>query len=356
MRKEPRHFFIRNLDAWPNLEIFLVMAVVSVLGIRAFLELAGYPRLGYGRLHVAHVLWGGLLMLGAIIVLLNFLSKTAHRLAAALAGVGFGAFIDEVGKFVTADNNYSYAPAVALIYATFVLTTLAIHAIRTRSEYSRQEYLVNALRLMEELALHGLDEEDRDLALLYLSRSDPAHPLVPAIRDLISRAVLIPPARPGFFIRSRSALREFYRRAARLPGFPAAIILFFVAQLAVSLVYAVVLVFLFGLGWDRIARVGLFAHVAERVQVLTLVEGMQLASSLLAGVFTLLGVIRIRRSRLHAFEMFERSLLVSILITQVFSFYRDQFSALLGLLAEALILIGLRFVIEQEELASVESP
>jgi hypothetical protein len=88
------------------------------------------------------------------------------------------------------------------------------------------------------------------------------------------------------------------------------------------------------------------------VQSLTFVEGMQLASSLLAGVFTLLGVIRIRKSRLRAFEMFERSLLVSILVTQVFSFYREQFSGLLGLLAEALILIGVRFVIEQEELSS----
>jgi len=354
-RTQPRYFFIRNLDAWPYLEIFLVTAVVAVLGIRVFLELAGYPRLGHGRLHVAHVLWGGLLMLGAIVVLLTFLSKAAHRLAAALSGLGFGAFIDEVGKFVTADNNYFYAPAVALIYVTFVLTALAIHAIRTRSEYSRQEYLVNALRLMEELALHGLDEQARDLALLYLSRSDPAHPLVPAVRDLISRAELMPPARPGFLTRSRSLLREFYRRAARLPGFPAAIIAFFVAQLAVSLVYAVVFVFLFGFGWVPMARLGLFAHAAERIQNLTFVEGMQLTSSLLAGVFTLLGVIRMRGSRLRAFEMFERSLLVSILITQVFSFYTEQFSALFGLLVEALILIGVRFVIEQEELAMVES-
>ena len=354
-KTEPRHFFIRNLAAWPYLEIFLVTAVAAVLGIRVFLELAGYPRLGHGRLHVAHVLWGGLLMLGAIVVLLSFLSKTAHRLASALAGLGFGAFIDEVGKFVTADNNYFYVPAVALIYVTFVLTALAIHAIRTRSKYSRREYLVNALRLMEELALHGLDEEDRDLALLYLSRSDPAHPLVPAIRDLISRAELIPPTRPGFFLRSRSALRELYRRAARLRGFPAAITAFFVARLAVSLVYAVVLVFFFGLGWVRIARLSPFAHAVESIQNLTFVEGMQLASSLLAAVFTLLGVIRIHVSRLRAFEMFERSLLVSILFTQVFSFYREQFSALLGLLVQALILIGLRFVIEQEELAIVES-
>jgi hypothetical protein len=353
--KKTRHYFIRNLDAWPYLEIFLVTAVVAVLGIRIFLQLAGYPKLAHGRLHIAHMLWGGMLMLAAVVILLTFLSKTAHRLASALGGLGFGAFIDEVGKFISADNNYFYAPSVALIYVTFVLTALAIHAIRTRPEYSRQEYLINALRQMEELALHGMDEEDRDLALLYLSRSDPAHPLVPAVRDMIGRATLIPRSRPGFFIRGKSVLRELYRKTARLPGFTAAIIVFFVAQLAVSLVYAVVLVFFFGLGWVRIARVGVFAHVVERIQDLNFVDGMQLASSLLAAIFTLLGVIRIRGSRLRAFEMFERSLLVSILFTQVFSFYQEQFSALLGLLVQALILVGVRFVIEQEELAIVEA-
>ncbi len=352
--RKRQHFFIRNFDAWPYLEIFLVTAVVAVLSIRIFLELTGYPKLGIGRLHFAHMLWGGLLMVAAIVILLSFLSKTAHRLAAALGGFGFGTFIDEVGKFVTADNNYFYAPAVALIYMTFILTVLAIHAIRTRPEYSRKEYLVNALRQMEELALHGLDEEDRDLALLYLSRSDPAHPLVPPVRDFVSRAELVPRARPGFFVRGKSALREFYRRGTQQPGFPYAIMAFFMAQLAVSLVYVVVLVFFFGLRWVRLARIGLVAHVAERIQDLSFVEGIQLASSLLAGVFTFLGVLRIRRSRLRGFEMFERSLLVSILFTQLFSFYMDQFSALLGLLIQALILVALRFVIEQEELAAVE--
>jgi hypothetical protein len=123
-----------------------------------------------------------------------------------------------------------------------------------------------------------------------------------------------------------------------------------VAQAAVNLVYAVVLVFFFGLGWVQLARVGLLAHVAAKITALTFVEGMQMASSLAAGLFTMLGVIRIRRSRLRAFEMFERSLLVSILVTQVFSFYLEQFSAVAGLFSQILILAGVRFVIEQERL------
>ena len=51
-----RHF-VRNLEAGTLLEIFLVTAVCSVLGIRFFLALTGYPSFSPGNLHIAHVYW-----------------------------------------------------------------------------------------------------------------------------------------------------------------------------------------------------------------------------------------------------------------------------------------------------------
>lgn len=41
---------------------------------RLALQLVGYPRLGGGGFHIAHLLWGGLLMLAAIVLLLGFLT------------------------------------------------------------------------------------------------------------------------------------------------------------------------------------------------------------------------------------------------------------------------------------------
>ena len=46
--------------------------------------------------------------------------------------------------------------------------------------------------------------------------------------------------------------------------------------------------------------------------------------------------------------MFERSILVSIFLTQVFAFYKEQFSALLGLLFNIVVLAALHFMIERE--------
>ena len=345
MKRE--HLLIRNLDAWAYLEIFLVAAVTAVLGIRLFLELTGYPRLGGRDLHVAHVVWGGLLMLAAIVILLSFLSKAAHRAAALVGGLGFGAFIDEIGKFVTSVNDYFFEPAAALIYVTFIGTILVIHAIRS-PRHSESEYLMNVLQELEEVALHDLSEEEKARALRYLEECDPEHPMVPALKELVLRAALVPPHPAGPWTRAKNLLRKFYRRIARLPGFSAAVTVFFAVKLAIGFLYVFALVFLYGLRWERMLDLRVMGGFAERLQTLTFADAAQLLSSLAAAVFILLGVLRLRSSRLAAFEMFERSVLVSIFLTQVFSFYREQFSALAGLLANVLVLIAVRFVMEEE--------
>jgi hypothetical protein len=62
-----------------------------------------------------------------------------------------------------------------------------------------------------------------------------------------------------------------------------------------------------------------------------------------------LGIAEMRRSRLAAFRLFERATLVSIFLTQVFMFYREQLSGLVGLAFNLLVLITLRFMIHREE-------
>lgn len=98
-----------------RLDLFIATTVITIVVIRLFLELTGYPQIGGDDLHVAHMLWGGLLLAGTFLYVL--LSGRPNKARAALfGGVGFGVFIDELGKFVTTDNNYFFNPTFFIIY------------------------------------------------------------------------------------------------------------------------------------------------------------------------------------------------------------------------------------------------
>jgi hypothetical protein len=349
-----RQVFVRSFEAPDLLELFLVASVSSVLLVRLALHLTGYPSVGGDVLHVAHVLWGGLLMLAALIVALSFLDRPTLRLAAIVGGVGFGLFVDEIGKFVTRSNDYFFQPAVALIYVVFVSLFLVIHTIHRRRTNTTGEYLLNALREVEELARSDLDARERERALEYLSRSDPHHPLVGPLRRTLARIEPIPWGGPPAWRRARSRVREAYRRVASTPGFDAAVIAFFVGQLMLKLAYGAMLIFVVGLGWRQILDVRFLGWVAERMVDLSALEIAQLAASGLAGWFVLMGVLRIRGSRVAAFRMFERAIVTSILLVQAFSFYSDQFAALVELVFNLTILTLIRTAIRVEEARAAE--
>src|SRR6266704_5878133 len=120
---------IRN-DRPLLVDAFLISAVLTVLALRVYLAAAHYPQLGGNGLHIAHVLWGGLLMVAAIGMLLSLLTRTWQLIAAVVGGVGFGLFIDELGKFLTSDNNYFFKPTATLIYALFIVLFLMAREIR----------------------------------------------------------------------------------------------------------------------------------------------------------------------------------------------------------------------------------
>lgn len=349
-----RRVFLRGSEAPDLTELMMVSAVSTVLGIRLALHLTGYPSVGGNVVHVAHVLWGGLLMLAALMVSLSFLDRPALRVAAVLGGIGFGAFVDEIGKFVTRSNDYFYEPAVALMYVVFVVVFLTAHTIHRRRATLPVEHLLNALRDVEELARGDLDARERERALEHLAQSDSRHPLVEPLRATLEKTEPAPWSGPPAWRRWRARLREGYRQLAEAPGFDAALIAFFVGQLLLKLAYGAMLIFVVGLGWRQILDVRFVGTVAERMLDLSWLEIGQLAASGLAGWFVLLGVLRIRFSRADALRMFERAIVTSILLVQVFSFYSEQFAALLELVFNLSILALLRAAVRVEEAREAE--
>ena len=119
-------------SASENLLLFMISGVVSVLTVRLFLHLTNNFQLTFGSWHIAHVLWGGLLMFLALILLVLFSTPTILKYSAIIGGFGWGWFIDEIGKYVTRDNNYWYQPAVIYIYFSFILLYLIYRFAQTR--------------------------------------------------------------------------------------------------------------------------------------------------------------------------------------------------------------------------------
>ena len=66
-------------DASDRILSLLIWGVAAVLGMRLWFQIAGKIQIAFGVWHIAHILWGGLMMLGCILLLVIFEGKTAKR-------------------------------------------------------------------------------------------------------------------------------------------------------------------------------------------------------------------------------------------------------------------------------------
>lgn len=152
---------VQRLGAERYLLISLISFAASVSLTRLFLSVTGYPQLGNSQLHIAHVLWGGLLLFISGLLPLVLANAWAYTAGAVLNGVGIGLFIDEVGKFITQSNDYFYPPAAPIIYAFFLLTVLMYLYIRRRSGKTPRRLMYQVLHDLGEVIDHDLQPEER---------------------------------------------------------------------------------------------------------------------------------------------------------------------------------------------------
>lgn len=81
------------------LALLAVAYGVTVVVTRLYLALSGYPQIGGGEYHIAHALWGGLLLMLAVALSLLLADRWVPAVVA-LLGADVGLFLDEVGKFI----------------------------------------------------------------------------------------------------------------------------------------------------------------------------------------------------------------------------------------------------------------
>lgn len=331
--KPSHNYFIRNFEIDRLFDNFLISAVSSILVIRFFLEITKYPQLGGASFHIAHMLWGGFFLTIAFLMLLSFVTRSVKDSASIIGGIGFGVFIDELGKFITKDNNYFFEPTVALIYVIFILLYLSFRAIEKHKLFTKEEYLVNGLEMMKEAILKDMNEEEKRQAIDHLEKSGSQTNFIKTLLEILKKEKTIPDSNPGVIKRVVAIFRNFYHALLKTKWFLNFVIFFFIAKSILFIVY-----------------IGLTVASLFTNSIVLQFSQIELLSSVVSGLIVLIGVVSLRKSRLVGYTFFKRSLLLSIFLTQVYSFYRDQFSALIGLGFNIFLLITLNYMIDEERL------
>jgi hypothetical protein len=319
---------VRTVHGWAYLESLLASAVGAMLVIRTFLGLTGFPRVGGNGLHIAHMLWGGLFMLAAIVVMLTLLGQRVKRGSAVLAGIGFGTFIDELGKFITSDNNYFFRPTIALIYVIFVVLFLIFRQIESNRELSSRALLANAAEVLVSGLSGGATKADVRHGLELIKRAGPSGVDVDALRRALLSLECVD-ATPSLPARLEALGRRLFFRLLNAPWFRGLIIPLFVAHATVFVVVAFILAF----------QVGPIEALQSGDR--SVAASGDLLASLISSGFIAVGLVRLAPNRLDACRWLRRGVLASILLVQPFLFYGSQFAALGGLAVDLVLLLGL---------------
>src|SRR5215218_1371450 len=132
--------------------IVLVSCALTVALTRLFLVLTGYPQIGNSTFHLAHALWGGLALFLAGMIALIVQNRGATVIIALLTGVGFGLFVDEVGKFITQKNDYFFPLAAPIVYASLLVILLLTELSRRHQLRSPRAHLHAAISLSQTIA------------------------------------------------------------------------------------------------------------------------------------------------------------------------------------------------------------
>lgn len=321
--------FVPDLEAINLLEYFLISAVSALLGIRAYLSLTGFPQLGGEDLHIAHMLWGGLLMLIAIIAFMSFINSHGKVVASVIGGMGFGTFIDELGKFITTDNNYFYKPTIAIIYIIFILIFLIMKWLSSISQYSPKTYLANAVEGLRELVIFDLDSNEKEKALRYLRKSDQEDDVVKALNKIMSLEE-VEKANTSLYVRVKKKMFKWYTNALNVKFVSKGLVLFFVVASTAGLVSSITYIVISG---DlSFARVGL---LASSIVVVAMVFG---------GVRD-----HMKGNLVNSYMNLQRASLFAIFISQFFLFLLNEFDAIISLIGYISVYLVLKFAIEAED-------
>jgi hypothetical protein len=150
------------------------------------------------------------------------------------------------------------------------------------------------------------------------------------VHQLLGNAPASPARPPGWWRRFQVRARAWYVAWSHRRSFEIVIEVFFF-MLAASTLGGAIGVSVDGAGITK---------PSEKVATI---------AATIAGIFVVIGIVRLRRNRLAALRWFDRALLIWILVVQVYEFRQQQFAAVLGLAVDLFIWAMVRSAITIEE-------
>src|SRR5579859_2386097 len=349
---------VRRQGAEQYLLVTLISFATSVTLTRLFLALTGYPRLGGGELHIAHALWGGLLLFIAALVPLMFANRWSYLLGAALAGVGVGLFIDEVGKFMTSNNNYFYPLAAPIVYGFFLLTVMLYLSVRRSRTMSVREELYRIFDAMQEVLDQDLDQHERDALearLRYVAenteRPDLAQLASALLEFLRCEALKLAQERSGFVEKSVTRIKGVEERRLTRRRYKAVLAIGLIALGLVTLAKSGVALGLLAIPNPQAALPGSLAgdvlNLAHTWGIAAPADSFRMTD---LGLETAIGVLFVcaaalmvtRREHLGT-ALGSLGLLLSLTGVNLLTFYYDQFSGIATALCQLALLVGLAY-------------
>ena len=151
---------VRHDQAEKYILISLIAFAVTVIVTSTFLQLTGFPQIGNSVLHIAHALWGGLLLLVAAYLPLAYANRWVIQASALLGGIGIGLFIDEVGKFITQANDYFFPTALLFVYGFILLNALVYLYFCRQSKESPRQAMYHVFKGLQDVLEGDLDSAE----------------------------------------------------------------------------------------------------------------------------------------------------------------------------------------------------
>ncbi len=330
LRSKAQHYFL----------VIVISAASTIIVTRIFLEITSYPQIAGLGLHIAHVLWGGVALLIATYLAVLYKGKNVLNFVSILAGIGWGLFIDEVGKFITANNDYFYKPAAPIIYITFLLNLLYFFYIQKKSKTNSTSNLNDILELFEINPQKKISKSEYENLTLKLnkivksSKSKEEVKLAKLLMEIVQENGFN--ETPNFFEKIELQANRFTDTIIKNTHFLKTLTIFLVLRAFSSIIQTLVLLLITIFPEIKDYE---FLQIKELHGLLATELVLFYSRNILSFAIAIVLLYSISTQNKRRLDYIQLALILNVAVVDIFSFYFDQFSTAIFTIIDIILIL-----------------